>query len=103
MEPSEIQVEENRFYRLFQKFSQESRLVVLVSVCMIATLVAVLTSVLAINSATHAKAMVEYELQATRDELTEAKNRTTLYIVYVQELQSDLITNGFQPPPLPEE
>jgi len=40
---------------------------------------------------------------ASREELTESKNRTTLYIVYMQELYVEMKAHGLDPPPLPEE
>jgi len=100
---TELQAEENRLHRLFKQFSSESQAVTIASVALIASLLCLLIAWSALNSATHAKAKVEYELQASRDELTEAKNRTTLYIVYVQQLHADLIIKGLDPPPLPEE
>lgn len=103
MGTSEIQVDESKTYRLFEKFSRESVLIILVSICMIATLVAVLTAVLAMNSATHAEAKVDYELWATREEATARKNLMVLHNVYLQELYLIMKDAGLEPPPLPEE
>jgi len=100
---TELQADENRYHRLFKQFSSESKAVTIASVALIAALLCLLIAWSALNSATHAKAMVEYELQASRNELIETKNRTSLYIVYVQDLQADLKTHGFEVPPLPEE
>lgn len=110
MEPSEIQVEENRFYRLFQKFSQESRLVVLVSICMIATLFNVLVSVLALDgekevSLEVAKLDMKVELEFRYNEkyVTELTDEVEVWQIYAAKLHADLIAHGFKPPSLPEE
>jgi len=100
---TELQADENRYHRLFKQFSSESKAVTIASVALIAALLCLLMAWSALNSATHAKAMVEYELQASREELTESKNRTSLYIVYMQELYVEMKAHGLNPPPLPEE
>jgi len=100
---TELQADENRLYRLFKQFSGESKAVTIASVALITALLCLLIAWSALNSATHAKAMVEYELQASREELTESKNRTSLYIVYMQELYVEMKAHGLNPPPLPEE
>ncbi len=77
-------LQDNAQYRLFKELIGESKTVTIASVAMIACLLAVLLSGLAVYSATTAKAKVDYELEATRTELTESKNRTALYIIYVR-------------------
>ena len=100
---TELQVDENRYHRLFKQFSSESKAVTIASVALIAALLCLLMAWSALNSATHAKAMVEYELQETRDELTATKNLMTLHNIYLQELYFLLKEHDIDPPPLPEE
>jgi len=100
---TELQAEENRIHRLFKQFSSESKAVIIASVALIAALLCLLMSWLALMTAMNADAKVDYELQASREELTESKNRTTLYIVYMQELYVEMKAHGLDPPPLPEE
>jgi len=98
-----INQERSEKYRYLEKLNYVPKLIIISACSVFLAGVALILSVLSMYNSTAANAKVDYELTATRAELTESKNRTSLYIVYVQELQSDLITNGFQPPPLPEE
>ncbi len=99
----DLQAENNRFHRLFRQFSSESKAVSIATVALVVAALSLLMAWMAVYDAIHAKIQVETELEATRAELTESKNRTTLYITYVQTLHSDLVIKGFEPPPLPEE
>jgi len=87
---TELQADENRYHRLFKQFSSESKAVTIASVALIAALLCLLMAWSALNSATHAKAMVEYELQATRNELTALKNEVRLSELYVEELVAEI-------------
>jgi len=100
---NDLQGEYTRFVRAIKEISKERDIVILSAVAVIASIVSVLMSWSAVDSAKDAKAMVEYELVATRKELLVSQNRTSLYIVYVQRLHAYLIVEGLDPPPLPEE
>jgi len=100
---SDLNPERSEKYRYLDKLNYIPKFIIISACCGFLAGMAVILSVLAMYNSTSAKAKVDYELEATRAELTESKNRTTLYIVYVQELHADLIIKGFEPPPLPEE
>jgi len=87
---TELQADENRLYRLFKQFSGESKAVTIASVALITALLCLLIAWSALNSATHAKAMVEYELGATRAEMTALKNEVRLSELYVEELVAEI-------------
>lgn len=101
--PSELNPARSEHHRKWTQFNRETILIILVSICAIVTTGNHFRTNSAVDAANEANAKVDYELQASRDELTESKNRTTLYISYVQLLHADLIVKGFEPPPLPEE
>jgi len=87
---SDLQADANARYRLFKEFFIESKAVTIASVALITALLCLLIAWSALNSATHAKAMVEYELQATRSELTALKNEVRLSELYVEELVAEI-------------
>ena len=103
MKTTEINPERSEKYQYLDKLSYVPKFIIISACCGFVAGVALILSVLALYNSTDANAKVDYELAATRAELTESKNRTTLYIVYVQRLHADLIVKGFEPPPLPEE
>lgn len=100
---TEINPQRNEKYRYLDQLGYVPRFIIISACCGFVAFVAMVLSVLAMYNSTDANAKVDYELEATRAELTEAKNRTTLYIVYVQDLHTYLKIKGFDPPPLPEE
>ena len=98
-----INQERSEKYRYLDKLSYVPKFIIISACCGFIAGVALILSVLAMYNSTDAKAMVQYELAGTRKELLVSQNRTTLYIVYVQRIHADLISKGFEPPPLPEE
>lgn len=100
---NELRADSNLLQRVIAAIRDESKAVAIAQVAMIISAVFSVLCVLAIAASFNANSKVDYELAATRKELLVSQNRTTLYIAYVQELRSDLIINGFEPPPLPEE
>lgn len=103
MATTDFQSATNLLNRVLDKIKLESRSLETAKLAVIISILFAALTLVGIGIAFKTNAKVDYELQATRDELTESKNRTSLYIVYVQELQADLIIKGFEPPPLPEE
>jgi len=101
-EPTDLQVDDNRFHRLFEKFSSESKALTIASVALIVTVLALLMAFMALDAAKDAKIQVEYELAATRQELLILKNHMTLTNVYLLENHVIMKTIGLQPVPLPE-
>ena len=99
----EINPERNEKYRYLDKLGYLPKFIIISACCGFLAGVALILSVLGLFSSTGASAKVDYELEATRKELLVAENRTTLYILLVQELHADLKAKGFEPPPLPEE
>ncbi len=100
---SELRADSNLLQRVIAAIREESKAVTIAQVSMVISAIFAVLCVLALAAALSANAKVDYELQATRDELIESKNRTTLYIVYVQDLHAYLTIKGLDPPPLPEE
>jgi len=100
---SELRAKDNRLNRLFQKFSNESKAVTIASVSLIVSVLSLLMAWSAVNSATNAKAKVDYELRATQQDVTAMKNKITLQTVYLQELYFLMQKKGLEPPPLPGE
>ncbi len=103
MEPSEIQGEYARFVKTIKDFSKERDIVILSAIAVIASILAILMSWSAVDSAKDADAKVDRELWETREELTATKNMMVLHNVYLQELYLIMKDAGFDPPPLPEE
>lgn len=101
-EPTDLQVEDNRLHRLFKQFSSESRAVSIATIALIITVLALLMSFMALDAATNAKIQVEYELQATREELFILKNQLRLTDVYLLQNHVKMKSIGIEPAPLPE-
>lgn len=99
---SDLQAEDNRFHRLFEKFSTESKALTIAFVALIVTVLALLMSFMALNAAKDAKIQVEYELTATRQELLILKNQLRLTDVYLQQNHMKMEAIGVEPTPLPE-
>ena len=59
----ELQAENNRLYRLFQKFSTESKTVTIASVSMIISLLSLLMAFMALNDAKEARILAEVKLE----------------------------------------
>ncbi len=98
-----INPERSEKYRYLDQLSYVPKFIIISACCSFLAGTALIFSVLAMYNSTSANAKVDYELEATRAELTESKNRTTLYIAYIQELHTSLTIKGLEPPPLPEE
>jgi len=101
-EPTDLQVDDNRFHRLFLKFSSESKALTIASVALIVTVLALLMAFMALDAAKHAKIQVEYELTATRQELVVLKNQMRLTDVYLQQNHVKMEALGIEPALLPE-
>ena len=98
-ETTNLRDNENRLIRLFKEFARESQIIVIASIAMLASLFSVIICAFALTASIESKVMANN----IADDLILEKNRTTLYIVYVQELQSYMVQHGLEPPPLPEE
>ena len=103
MKTSEINPERIEKYKYLDQLHYVPKFIIISACCGFIAGVALILSVLGLFSSTGASAKVDYELQATRAELTATKNKTELYIVFVQDLHAELKAKGFEPPPLPEE
>jgi len=111
---SELQAENNRLHRLFQKFSDESKALTIASVALICAALAVLLALMASNNATEARIRTEYQ----DDKITELRENyqaqidkldkeIRLYEYHIESLDAYLRANGINPPtivssPLPE-
>lgn len=73
-----------------------SKLAVIIAV--LGLLLTSLLSALAVYSSASAKAMVEYELEATRQEIVLMKNEVRLLEVYVQDLEATIKVNEYVTP-----
>jgi len=65
------ELRDNKTYRLFQKFSQESKAVSIATVALVVSTLALLLAWTAVNDARNARVMVEVELRVTRSEVEE--------------------------------
>lgn len=101
-EPTDLQADNNRLHRLFEKFSAESKALTIASVALIVTVLALLMAFMALDAAKDAKIQVEYELAATRQEIVVLKNQMRLTDVYLQQNHVKMETLGIEPAPLPE-
>jgi hypothetical protein len=92
---------DNKLHRLFEKFSNESKIVTVSSIAMIVAILALLMSWISLSDAKHAKVKVDYELAGTRQEMLILKNQLRLTDVYLQE-NHILLEQITDPVPLPE-
>ena len=98
----DLQAENNRINRLFERFSSEARLVSIATVALIVSALSLLMAFMALDAAEHAKIQVEYELAATRQELLILKNQLRMTDVYLQQNHMKMEAIGIEPVPLPE-
>ena len=98
----DLQADSNKLHRLFHKFSNESRAISISTVALIVSLLALLMAYMAVHSSNVALAKIDYELQATRSEITELKGQLALTDVYLQRVHVIIESNGLEAPPLPE-
>jgi len=110
MATTDLQSTTNLLNRVLAKIKLESRSLETSKLAVIIAVIGLILSSLigwsALNSATHAKAMVEYELQASRAEIIALKNRmeneAAMTNVYLQENYILMKSIGLNPNPPPE-
>ena len=110
---SELNPEVNKFERLFQAMGGQAIAIAIAGASFLGMLMCVVMVAMNSDDAKDAKALVQVELRATRDEIRDLKdeiartktsvtNDKKLTNVYINELHSDLKAHGFEPPPPPE-
>ena len=97
-ETTDLQAENNRFHRLFEKFSAESKALTIASVALIITVLSLLMAFMALDAAKNAKIRAQYQDQIIEDLSDEFR----LYQYHAEAIHADLTAHGFKPPPLPE-
>lgn len=105
-EPTDLQVDDNRLHRLFERFSSEARLVSITTVALIISALSLLMAFMAFDAAKDAKIQVEYQdtnIAKLREnyekEILQLENQITLYLYHVQNLELYLKSEGLNPPP----
>lgn len=99
---TDLNPERSEKYKYLDKLNYVPKFIIISACCVFLTAVCLLVSVLSLYNSTNANAKVDYELQATRAEVTVMKNTVELQIVYLQELYFLLKEHEIEPPPLPE-
>lgn len=78
-EPTDLKASKNQVYRLFSEFNESSKAITIAKISLVAALLSVLLSLLAFNDAKYATVAVNYELEATREELAKLKEEVELW------------------------
>ena len=102
MGTTDFQSATNLLNRVLDKIKLESRSLETAKLAVIISVVFAVLTLVGIAVAFKTNAKVDYELQATREELTATKNAMVLKNVYLQELYFIMKDAGLEPPP-PEE
>ena len=85
----DLQAEQNQSFRLFEKFSSESKLVTIASISLIVSLLALLMGAIATYAALSANIKVESQnddIQGYREAVEIEKNRVAKYRLEVEQL-----------------
>jgi len=101
--PTDINPKRNEKHQQWDKLRYIPKLILLSGCAVFLAALSLVIATLSLYNSTDSNAKVDYELQATRAELTITKNLMTLHNVYLQELYFLLKENDIEPPPLPEE
>ena len=101
-EPADLNPQ-NQTYRLFERFSQQSNAIVIASISLLAAVLSALLAALAIFSATSAGSKVDYELEASREEVRNLHRSTELWRAHTVVLRARMEAAGLEVPPLPDE
>ena len=102
-EPRQLREEDSKIYRLFNEFLSESRIVVIASIAVIISVLALLTGGLSVYFSALAVAKVEKELRDHEDLDRQNREKIDLWIAYTMTLRARMEAAGLEPPPLPEE
>ncbi len=100
---AEFQSATNLLKRVLDKIRSESRASERANLAVIVSVAFAILSLVSIAVAFKVNAKLDYELDATRAELTAVKNADALNNVYLQELYLIMKDADLDPPPLPKE
>lgn len=93
----ELQTENNALLRLFERFSQQSKIVVISSLALLAALLAMLLSLLAFNDAKHAKIQGELSAQIYSERVDELEEEIAVLGIRVAKWQAWAEANKLEP------
>jgi len=94
----DLQAEDNRLHRLFEKFSSEARTISIASVALIISVLSLLMAWMAVYDASNAVAKVNYELQETQRLLLKSEDAADVASVRYANLLAYLKAKDIQIP-----
>ena len=93
----DLQAENNRLNRLFEKFSSEAKAVSIATVALIVSTLALLMAFMAVYDAIHAKAELQAEKQYSAEAYRQLEREYRLLQLKVDEHRAAMMAHGIDP------